>query len=361
MEVFEKKDLNLAVDEDSRLSDGVSAQNDAEAADGLNKYVVTEQMRQEARAPHDAEVRMYERALKALEEPETKEQREKRLRKEKSRRLIAAIGDGLSALSNLYFTTKYAPNMYEHEKMSQASAVERGIERARQLRKDNDRAFLEYSLGAAKAKADGAGAVRQLEAQMEARQQAAAKAKALKEQEERATQLFPLQKQEQQAKTYLAEFKAEYQRLLNEGYPEKHAAEIAEKEARMKNYEAQTANSYASANEHNVKAANEANKTETGTFRVEDADGNMVIVSAADLHDYYQQSDVEIRRRHQQTDSYGSVKTPTIQEMKQVVTEHLNRHGNTYRKPKEDMGKGAGYGGGSSSTKQGKGAGYGNK
>lgn len=43
---------------------------------------------------------------------ETDEQRKKREKREKAKRVIAAVGDGIRALSNLYFTSQYAPNMY---------------------------------------------------------------------------------------------------------------------------------------------------------------------------------------------------------------------------------------------------------
>lgn len=44
--------------------------------------------------------------------PPTAEQLEKERKKQKRNELFAAIGDGISALSNLYFTTRGAPNMY---------------------------------------------------------------------------------------------------------------------------------------------------------------------------------------------------------------------------------------------------------
>lgn len=44
-----------------------------------------------------------------LKSPEELEKERKRQKREK---IIAAVGDGISALSNLYFTTQYAPNMY---------------------------------------------------------------------------------------------------------------------------------------------------------------------------------------------------------------------------------------------------------
>lgn len=44
--------------------------------------------------------------------PPTQEELEKERKKQKREQIFAAISDGISALSNLYFTTQYAPNMY---------------------------------------------------------------------------------------------------------------------------------------------------------------------------------------------------------------------------------------------------------
>lgn len=46
------------------------------------------------------------------EKPETDEDRQKREKKEKYEGIFSAIGDAVSALSNLYFTSKGAPNTY---------------------------------------------------------------------------------------------------------------------------------------------------------------------------------------------------------------------------------------------------------
>lgn len=44
--------------------------------------------------------------------PPTQEELEKERKKQRREQVFAAIGDGISALSNLYFTTQYGPNMY---------------------------------------------------------------------------------------------------------------------------------------------------------------------------------------------------------------------------------------------------------
>ena len=66
--------------------------------------------------------------------PPTAEQLEKERKREKRERLFAAIGDGISALSNLYFTTKGAPNMYNPE-YSQSKQV---ASRWQKLKEDRD-------------------------------------------------------------------------------------------------------------------------------------------------------------------------------------------------------------------------------
>ena len=56
----------------------------------------------------------YEEMFRLLNpyKPPTQEELEKERKKQRREQIFAAIGDGISALSNLYFTTQYAPNMY---------------------------------------------------------------------------------------------------------------------------------------------------------------------------------------------------------------------------------------------------------
>ena len=56
----------------------------------------------------------YEELFKKLNPytPPTAEELEKERKREKRAQIFAAIGDGITALSNLFFTTQYAPNMY---------------------------------------------------------------------------------------------------------------------------------------------------------------------------------------------------------------------------------------------------------
>lgn len=62
----------------------------------------------------------YDQVYKILEQQiannplETPEQKKKRERMEKWEGIVSGIGDAVSAASNLYFTSQYAPNMYDH-------------------------------------------------------------------------------------------------------------------------------------------------------------------------------------------------------------------------------------------------------
>lgn len=82
--------------------------------------------------PRMSYVEMYQR-LNPFQPP-TEEELEKERKKAKREKIFAGIGDGISALSNLYFTTRYAPNMYNHEN-AQSAKVER---KWQQLQADRD-------------------------------------------------------------------------------------------------------------------------------------------------------------------------------------------------------------------------------
>lgn len=60
----------------------------------------------------EKKIKKYEDLYKELNKAPDEKQFEADKKKEKRNRLFAAIGDGISALSNLFFTTQGAPNMY---------------------------------------------------------------------------------------------------------------------------------------------------------------------------------------------------------------------------------------------------------
>lgn len=80
--------------------------------------------------------------------PPTAEELEKEKKKQKRDRIFAAIGDGISALSNLFFTTQYAPNMYTgKDTMSERTKIRYG-----KLMKDREEKNTAYFNGLIRAK-----------------------------------------------------------------------------------------------------------------------------------------------------------------------------------------------------------------
>lgn len=74
------------------------------------------------------------------ERPETAEEKAKREKREKGEAALAAVGDSISALSNLWFTSQYAPNAYDPSKGMSATTKDRW-DKLRQEREANRRAY----------------------------------------------------------------------------------------------------------------------------------------------------------------------------------------------------------------------------
>lgn len=66
-------------------------------------------------------VQMYE-MMNRGNRPETPEEKAAREKREKREAVLSAVGDGISALSNLFFTTKGAPNSYDPRSSMSAAA-----------------------------------------------------------------------------------------------------------------------------------------------------------------------------------------------------------------------------------------------
>lgn len=185
-------------------------------------------------------------AMEPYKEP-TKEQLEKERKKEKRERLFAALGDGISALSNLFFTTQYAPNMY-NPKETNSERVDDYWTKLRDEREANRRRYVDGYLKAKQA--DDLHAIQQQNADVAAewkkadteRKNAIAKAQG---------EVLAAKAAKDQGAADLAAKKLEY---LIAGWPEEQAkkqAEIDLLKARKKAADAQANNANASANEHN--------------------------------------------------------------------------------------------------------------
>ena len=185
-------------------------------------------------------------AMEPYKEP-TKEELEKERKKEKRERLFAAIGDGISALSNLFFTTQYAPNMYDPNKETNSEKVENYWTNLRKEREENRRRYVDGYLKAKQA--DDLHAIQQQNADVAAeykkaeteRKNAIAKAQG---------EVLAARAAKDQSAADLAAKKLEY---LIAGWPEEQAkkqAEIDLLKAKKKQAVAQANNEDAAADEH---------------------------------------------------------------------------------------------------------------
>lgn len=87
--------------------------------------------------------------------PPTPEELEKERKKQKREAIFAAIGEGISALSNLYFTTQYAPNAFDPSRGMAASTKAR-FDQLKKDREDNQRQYMEGFMRAMRWDADDA-------------------------------------------------------------------------------------------------------------------------------------------------------------------------------------------------------------
>lgn len=135
---------------------------------------------------------------------ETDEQRKKREKREKAKRVIAAVGDGIRALSNLYFTSQYAPNMYNSDD-TQLAKTDARQEKLKAEREANRDRYLNYSLRIGDLENDRARTIREMEAQAERIRLAREKANREQEEHKWLSDLQPDKKREQTAKADAAD------------------------------------------------------------------------------------------------------------------------------------------------------------
>lgn len=205
------------------------------------------------RTEEDDAVMGYERQIAALEaaaasvNQETPEQRAKRERMEKSKKVIAATVDGLSALSNLFFTTQYAPNAYNPQS-SQLGKVNERIEALKAERQADADRYNNIMLRLGDAQNAKAKTIRDMRAQHEA--QKLARKKAEQDAEEHSWQklLQPDKQREQKGKADKAEQDAIAAQFEAENKPQELRLKNATETARANSYKASAASSYATAN-----------------------------------------------------------------------------------------------------------------
>ena len=220
-------------------------------------------------SPHN-DTMGYDQQIAALQEaanrvkPETEEERKKRERREKSAKIVSAVSDGLQALSNLFFTTRGAPNMYDHKEASQLTPLQAKLEKLRAERQANADKYLQYSLKIGDAQNERAKTLREMEAEHERAK--LAREKAQREQEEHGwlAALQPDKLREQKGKADKAESEAVTAGEEAKNAPEMQRAKLDTEKARGEAQRASASasrasatNSYASARAHDRSNNNE--------------------------------------------------------------------------------------------------------
>ncbi len=236
---------------------GVSPQNNANAVMGYDQQIAALQ------------------AAANQSKPETDEERKKRERKERSQKIWAAVGDGLMSLSNLYFTSRGAPNMYDHKTMSQQTPLKAQLDKLKAEREANADKYLQYSLRIGDLQNDRAKTLREMEAEQEKRKLAREKAEREAEAHGWLRELQPDKKREQAGKATTAEEKAKTAAEEAKNAPELYKAKVVTEQNRGKAAAASATASYAAAAAHNRSNINEFSAwDEKGVehkFRTEDA------------------------------------------------------------------------------------------
>ena len=215
---------------------GVSPQNNADAVMGYDQQIAA----------------LQEAANKT--KPETEEERKKRERREKSKKIIAAVGDGLMALSNLYFTTRGAPNMYDHKTMSQQTPLQAQLDKLKAEREANADKYLQYSLKIGDLQNDRAKTLREMEAEQEKRKLAREKAQREQEAHGWLAALQPDKQREQAGKASKAEQEAVTAKAEADNAPDLYKAKVDTEKARGEAQRASATASRASARDHDASA-----------------------------------------------------------------------------------------------------------
>lgn len=220
----------------------------------------------------------YDQQIKVLQELakanalESDEERQRRERREQSKKTWAKVSDGILTLSNLYFTSQYAPDMYDHDKSSHQKAVNDKLERFRKEREANADKYLQYSLNIGNLENARAKTVREMEEQSERRKLAREKAQRDQEQHGWLAALQPDKQREQTGRANKAEQDAITAQVNADNAPAMASQKLENERLRGGQIKASTAASYASA--QTSKARTQQIQQESGRFNAWDKDGN---------------------------------------------------------------------------------------
>lgn len=275
---------------------GVSPQNNADAVMGYDRQIAA----------------VREAAAKS--KPETEEERKKRERKERSKKIIAAVGDGLMALSNLYFTTRGAPNMYDHKTMSQQTPLQAQLDKLKAEREANADKYLQYSLKIGDLQNDRVKTLREMEAERVRRKLAAEKAQREQEEHGWLAALQPDKLREQAGKATKAEQEATTAKAEADNAPDLYKAKVDTEKARGEAQRASATASRASATDHyaSARAHDRSNNNEFSAWDENGREHKFRTAAAATAfakqHGTFEETDVTSTSS---TDSETNGKSPT--------------------------------------------------
>lgn len=195
--------------------------------------------------------------------PPTAEELENARKKEKRDKVFAAIGDGIAALSNLYFTTKGAPNAFDPRNSLSAKARERW-DKLNKEREENARYYMQEAMKAQALDDDRADKDRSY---MQKLQNDYRNYLLKLAADNRAAELHDLDKQLRQGKINEQTYKAKKAEVEAKYADENQKSVIAKNKAAANASNASATNSYASAEEHRTNAR--------GRFKWWDENGNV--------------------------------------------------------------------------------------
>lgn len=234
----------------SEAAAGTTPSDEATAKTGAstdnNHITLSDEDRKNRVMGIDKQIAML-RDMMAKRPDESDEDRAKRERRERSRRIVSAVGDGLMALSNLYFTTKGAPNMYDSDRQSMLKPLNARIEADRKERMANRDNNINYALKIGALEQDKAKALQDLENKTQEKNLAIDK-------NNREEALQPDKLREQKGKAETAEHKAKTAEEEAKNAPKLFEAKVETEKARGRAANASAASSYASANKTNNEA-----------------------------------------------------------------------------------------------------------
>lgn len=222
----------------------------------------------------------YDQQIAALEEaaqlikPETEEERKKREKREKSQKIVAAVSDGLQALSNLFFTTRGAPNMYDHKEASQLTPLQEKFEKLKAERQANADKYLQYALKIGDAQNGRAKTLREMEAEQEKQRLAREKAQREQEAHKWLAELQPDKLREQKGKADKAGYDADTSKAEADNAPAMQKAKLETEKAHKNAYEASAGASRAAA-KNSIASANEHEINTRGRYQWYDENGNV--------------------------------------------------------------------------------------